>query len=70
MGREIVDVGRWWQDSPPTEIDAIALAGRNREAVLLSEAKWSRRIDGRALRTELEAKAGALPKPASDPPTQ
>lgn len=67
LGPQVVDVGRWWQDSPPVEIDAVALAGRSREAVLLGEAKWSRRADGAALRAGLEQKGGALPRLAPDP---
>jgi AAA+ ATPase superfamily predicted ATPase len=34
LGEDIVDIGRWWRESPPVEIDAVALAGRRREAVL------------------------------------
>ncbi len=67
LGAEIVDIGRWWQDSPPTEIDAVALAGRRREAVLLGEAKWSPRANGQALRAGLEQKANSLPKVAPSP---
>ncbi len=67
LGPEVVDIGRWWQDSPPIEIDAVALAGRNRQAVLLGEAKWSKRVNGRALRAELEHKGSGLPKPAANP---
>jgi len=67
LGEEIVDVGRWWQDSPPVEIDAVALSGRGREAVLLGEAKWSRRVSGQRLRAELEQKARSLPKLAAEP---
>lgn len=66
LGQNIVDIGRWWQDSPPVEIDAVALAGRSREAVLLGEAKWGRRVDGATLRAQLEARAGALPKLAAN----
>jgi uncharacterized protein len=66
LGEQIVDIGRWWRDAPPVEIDAVALAGRGREAVLLGEAKWARRANGAALRTELEAKAAALPTLADD----
>ncbi len=66
LGEQIVDVGRWWRDGPPVEIDAVALAGRRREAVLLGEAKWARTASGRALRTALEAKAEALPSLARD----
>lgn len=67
LGPEIVDIGRWWQDSPPVEIDAVALAGRSREAVLLGESKWARKVSGPALRAELMEKAKALPKLKSDP---
>jgi AAA+ ATPase superfamily predicted ATPase len=67
LGAEIVDIGRWWQDSPPVEIDAVALAGRSREAVLLGEAKWSPRANGQALRAGLEQKASFLPKVAHSP---
>ena len=67
LGPEIVDVGRWWQDSPPIEIDAVALAGRSREAVLIGESKWSRRADGPSLRAELERRVAALPKLSPDP---
>ncbi len=67
LGPEVVDVGRWWRDTPAVEIDAVALAGRRREAVLVGEAKWSRRVDGSALRAELERKALALPRLAANP---
>ncbi len=67
LGKEIVDVGRWWQDSPPVEIDAVALSGRGREAVLIGEAKWSKRVSGRKLRAELEHKARSIPKLAAAP---
>jgi AAA+ ATPase superfamily predicted ATPase len=66
LGEQVVDVGRWWRDGPPVEIDAVALAGRRREAVLLGEAKWARTASGRALRTALETKAEALPSLARD----
>jgi AAA+ ATPase superfamily predicted ATPase len=66
LGEQVVDVGRWWRDGPPVEIDAVALAGPRREAVLLGEAKWARKASGRALRTELEAKSEALPILARD----
>lgn len=67
LGPEIVDLGRWWQDSPPVEIDAVALGGRSREAVLLGEAKWSRKVNGPALRAELVEKAKALPRLSPTP---
>jgi len=61
LGEEIVDIGRWWRDSPPVEIDAVALAGRARTPVLVGEAKWAKRIDARRVARELERKAEALP---------
>lgn len=67
LGPEIVDIGRWWRDSPPVEIDAVALAGRRREAVLVGEAKWSRKANGPGIRAELERKSDALPKPGLNP---
>lgn len=65
---DVVAVGPFWTAAAdPTEIDAVALAGRRREAVLLGEAKWARRVDGSRLRAELERKAGALPRLGAKP---
>ena len=61
LGEEIVDIGRWWRDSPPVEIDAVALAGPGRTPVLTGEAKWTRRVDARRVARDLERKAEALP---------
>lgn len=61
LGEGIVDIGRWWRDSPPVEIDAVALAGRGRTPVLVGEAKWAKRVDARRVARELERKAEALP---------
>lgn len=66
LGGEVVDIGRWWRDSPPVEIDAVALAGRRREAVLVGEAKWARRVDVERVRRDLERKAEALPRVRTD----
>jgi AAA+ ATPase superfamily predicted ATPase len=60
LGDDIVDIGRWWRDTPSVEIDAVALAGGDRRPVLVGEAKWARRVDGPRLRRTLEAKATAL----------
>ncbi len=57
----VVAVGPFWTDDAQTEIDAVALAGRSREPVLIGEAKWSRSVDGARLAAELKAKAVRLP---------
>lgn len=68
LGDGIVAIGPFWTGAAdPSEIDAVALAGRGREAVLLGEAKWAKRVDGAALRAELERKAVALPRLTSEP---
>jgi AAA+ ATPase superfamily predicted ATPase len=68
LGEGIVAIGPFWTSAAdPAEIDAVALAGRGREAVLLGEAKWAKRADGGALRAELERKSAALPRLAAEP---
>jgi AAA+ ATPase superfamily predicted ATPase len=68
LGEGIVAIGPFWTAArDPAEIDAVALAGRSREAVLLGEAKWRKRVDGSRIRSELERKADALPKLAENP---
>jgi uncharacterized protein len=68
LGPEIVAVGRFWTAAAdPAEIDAVALAGRSRKAVLIGEAKWAKRVDAARLRAELERKAEELPSLAVEP---
>ena len=68
LGEEIVAVGPFWTSAEdPTEIDAVALAGRGREAVLLGEAEWAKRVNAARLASELERKAAALPRLAAEP---
>jgi len=63
LGPDVVAIGPFWTAAAdPAEIDAVALAGRSRNAVLVGEAKWKRRVDGASLRVELERKAEALPR--------
>jgi uncharacterized protein len=63
---DIVRIGAFWSEHPAVEIDAVALAGRREEAVLVGEAKWARTLDGARLMRELELKAGALPRASSE----
>lgn len=67
LGDDIVAVGPFWTSAEdPAEMDAVALAGRRREAVLLGEAKWAKRVNAARLRAELERKAAALPRLANE----
>jgi len=59
---EIVRIGPFWSERPAVEIDAVALAGRREDAVVLGEAKWARGADGGRIVQDLERKATALPK--------
>ena len=62
LGPGVVAIGPFWTAAAdPAEIDAVALAGRSRRAVLVGEAKWGKRVDGARLRAGLERKAEALP---------
>lgn len=63
---DVVRIGPFWSEHPAVEIDAVALAGRREEAVLLGEAKWARSADAGRLVHELEGKSSALPAVAAD----
>jgi hypothetical protein len=67
LGPEAVRIGAFWSERPPVEIDAVALAGRREEAVLLGEAKWARSANAARIVRELERKATALPRLAPNP---
>jgi uncharacterized protein len=68
LGDGVVAVGPWWSGArDPTEIDAVALAGRSKEAVLLGEAKWRKRVNALPIRADLERKAANLPNLADAP---
>jgi len=62
LGGEIVAVGPFWTTDGSVKLDAVALAGRQRRAVLVGEAKWAEEVDGQRARRELERKAAALPR--------
>jgi uncharacterized protein len=67
LAPEVVRIGAFWSERPAVEIDAVALAGRREEAVLLGEAKWARTANGARIVRELERKASALPLLAPSP---
>jgi AAA+ ATPase superfamily predicted ATPase len=67
LGKDIVAIGPFWTEGEESvEIDAVALAGRSRRAVLVGEAKWARKVSGERIRRSLEEKARVLPKAADD----
>jgi AAA+ ATPase superfamily predicted ATPase len=67
LGDGIVAIGPFWAEQPQqVEIDAVALAGRDRRTVLVGESKWARSEDASRLSRVLAAKAQALPNRADD----
>lgn len=66
LAPDVVRIGAFWSERPAVEIDAVALAGRREEAVLVGEAQWARTADAARMVRELERKAGALPLLAAD----
>ena len=67
FGSGIVAVGPFWSKAAdPAEIDAVILSGRRKRAVLVGDAKWARKVDGRRIRRDLERKAIRLPLMADD----
>jgi AAA+ ATPase superfamily predicted ATPase len=68
LGDDVIAIGPFWTaGADSAEIDAVALAGRGRKAVLLGEAKWARRADAGPLRADLERKAAAVPRLSATP---
>lgn len=61
LGPGIVAIGPYWTDDGQVEIDAVALAGRSRQPVVVGEAKWAKSIDGPRTLAELTPKAARLP---------
>lgn len=62
LGPGIVAVGPFWTAGrEAAEIDAVVLAGRRREAVLVGEAKWSKKVEAPPIRRKLEKKSESLP---------
>lgn len=63
FGPGAVAVGSYWTAAAePVEIDAVVLAGRDRAAVAVGEAKWARRVDGDRIGRQLERKVESLPR--------
>ena len=58
---DIVAVGSFWSGAKD-EIDAVCLGGRNREAVVIGEAKWTRKVYANSIESVLARKAASLPK--------
>jgi uncharacterized protein len=58
---DVVAIGPFWAGGG-NEIDAVALAGRERTAVLVGEAKWARTVDAATLEASLMRKSAALPR--------
>jgi len=68
LGDGVVAVGPFWREgSEAGEIDAVVLAGRRREAVLVGEAKWARSLDARRILRRLQADLALLPDVSDDP---
>jgi AAA+ ATPase superfamily predicted ATPase len=61
LGRGVVAIGPFWDADSHNEIDAVALAGRDRHPVLVGEAKWAWSVDGRRLAATLREKSLAIP---------
>ncbi|MGH7881812.1 MAG: ATP-binding protein [Candidatus Dormibacteraceae bacterium] len=71
LGAGVVAVGPFWTHRTPdrshpglplsTEIDAVVLAGRERQPVLIGEAKWARSVDAGRIVSELERKSAMIP---------
>jgi hypothetical protein len=67
LGPDVVAIGPYWTAADdPGQIDAVVLAGRRREAVLVGEARWARRVEAPAIAGELRRKAAALPRVRDD----
>jgi uncharacterized protein len=57
---ETVDIGPWWRGDGQDELDAVALAGRERRPVLVGEAKWAKRVRAPRILDRMRAKAAHL----------
>lgn len=60
LAPDVVAVGRWWDAHD--EIDAVVLAGRRREAVMIGETKWQRTVSASRILRVLADRARLLPR--------
>lgn len=65
LGGSVVAVGRWWNGR--SEIDAVVLAGRSREATWLGEAKWARSAMAPPIEAALHRAGAGLPRVTDSP---
>jgi uncharacterized protein len=65
FGDDVVAVGRQWQDNV-AEVDALIVAGRQRNVVAAAEAKWAKSVDGAKTAAELRAKLQHLEIPITN----
>ncbi len=68
LGPDVVAVGSYWREGPrPVEVDAVVVAGRSRDVVMVGEAKWARVADGTRIASFLRAVAADLASPDRSP---
>lgn len=62
LGDNVVAIGPWWRGDGGDEIDAVVVAqpDHTRVPVAVGEAKWTKRVDARRIRSRLAAKAAAI----------
>lgn len=61
---QVVAIGSFWSGGAD-EIDAVCLAGRDRSAVLVGEAKWARQVRAPSVESTLARKSAGLPRVAT-----
>ena len=64
---DIVAIGPWWTTDNTVELDAVGLVARRREAVLIGEAKWTRRIRAPGVIAGLMRGGVRLPRLPAEP---
>jgi AAA+ ATPase superfamily predicted ATPase len=69
LAPDVVAIGPHWNrqgQGEPLGMDAVVLAGDDRQAVLVGEARWARRVDADRIRRHLEHEVRALPHAVPD----